>query len=51
MSGDLTEVIVDFRSFIQLTFDADAIAQRQSWIAALERRENPFTPEVFQSLQ
>ena len=51
MSGDLTGAIVDFRSFIQLTSDADAIAQRQAWIAALERRENPFTPEVLQSLQ
>ena len=51
MSGDLTGAIVDFRSFIQLTSDADAIAQRQAWIATLERRENPFTPEVLQSLQ
>lgn len=51
LTGDISGAIVDFRSFIQLTSDADEIALRQGWIDALEQRQNPFTPDVLQSLR
>jgi hypothetical protein len=32
-------------------FDDDAKAQRQQWIEALQKGENPFTPEVLEQLR
>ncbi|MGR8965717.1 TIR domain-containing protein [Rhizobium leguminosarum] len=53
--GNLQGALADFREFLDLASFAEGlgavIAQRQSWIARLERGENPVTPEVLAELQ
>jgi tetratricopeptide (TPR) repeat protein len=53
--GNLPGALADFRDFLDLSSLAegidDVIAQRKSWIARLERGENPVTPEVLAELQ
>ncbi|PJG56121.1 hypothetical protein CVM73_04700 [Bradyrhizobium forestalis] len=53
--GNLRGALADFRDFLDLSSLADGIddviAQRKSWIAQLERGENPVTPEVLAELQ
>jgi hypothetical protein len=53
--GTLEGALADFRDFVDAASFADGIgdiiAQRKSWIAQLERGENPVTPEVLAELQ
>jgi tetratricopeptide (TPR) repeat protein len=53
--GNLEGALADFLDFVDAASSADAIgdivAQRKSWIARLERGENPVTPEVLAELQ
>jgi tetratricopeptide (TPR) repeat protein len=53
--GNLQGALADFRHFLDVSSFADGvgdiIAQRKSWIAGLERGENPVTPEVLAELQ
>lgn len=51
LTGNTSGAITDFRSFIQWSSDGGEIAQRQQWIEALERNQNPFTPDVLKSLR
>lgn len=50
LTGNKRGAIEDFEVFLKST-PAGAIAtQRREWVAALEAGQNPFTPEVLQSL-
>jgi hypothetical protein len=51
LTGDTQGAIADFKSFIESTSDEDAKAQRQGWVNALQKGENPFTPEVLEELR
>ncbi|MEB3213759.1 MAG: hypothetical protein VKL39_20595, partial [Leptolyngbyaceae bacterium] len=51
LAGNIEGAIADFQYFIEWTTDEEARSQRQEWIDALEAGENPFTPEVLESLQ
>ncbi|MBD2113753.1 MULTISPECIES: WD40 repeat domain-containing protein [Cyanophyceae] len=51
LTGNTQGAITDFQAFIEWTADEEAKAQRQEWVNALERGENPFTPEVLESLR
>ena len=51
LTGDLPGAIADFQFFVDQTSDEVAKKQRQYWIAALSKGENPFTEEVLQQLQ
>jgi WD40 repeat protein len=51
LTGDVEGAIADFQVFIDWTSDDNAKAQRQQWLEALKAGENPFTPEVLESLQ
>ena len=46
LTGDTQGAIADFKAFIESTSDEDAKAQRQGWVNALQKGENPFTPKV-----
>ncbi|MCG8368194.1 MAG: hypothetical protein MJA27_33290, partial [Pseudanabaenales cyanobacterium] len=50
LTGDTQGAIADFKVFVAWTSEEDSKAQRQAWIEALEQGENPFTPEVLESL-
>jgi uncharacterized DUF497 family protein len=47
----VTGAIEDFQFFVEKTEDAKAKAQRQRWIEALQKGENPFTEEVLKGLR
>ncbi len=49
--GDTQGAISDFKAYVEWTSNEEGKAERQAWIAALERGENPFTPEVLESLR
>ncbi|MEM7066666.1 MAG: AAA family ATPase [Cyanobacteria bacterium P01_B01_bin.77] len=51
LTGNPQAAIADFKTFIDRTTDEEAKAQRQQWVNALEKGENPFTPEVLESLR
>ena len=51
LTGNTQSAITDFKTFIDRTTDPEAKAQRQRWVDALEKGENPFTPEVLKSLR
>ena len=51
LTGDTQGAIADFKIYADSTSNEEEKAQRQAWIAALERGENPFTPEVLESLR
>ena len=51
LTGDFEGAIADFQYFVEWTDDEEARSQRQQWIEALKASENPFTPEVLESLQ
>ena len=51
LTGDTQGAIADFQAFVEWTSSEEQKAQRQGWIEALERGENPFTPEVLEALQ
>lgn len=50
LSGDTSGAIADFTTFVQGAGDDIRKFQRQDWIDALEKGENPFTPEVLRLL-
>lgn len=50
LTGDLEGAIDDFEALVAGTSYDDSRAQRQGWIDALRRGENPFTPEVLRAL-
>jgi tetratricopeptide (TPR) repeat protein len=52
LTGDIQGAVADFKVFIELTSsNKEQKAQRQEWIKALEQGNNPFTPEVLESLR
>ncbi|MBD2030278.1 hypothetical protein H6F55_09820, partial [Phormidium sp. FACHB-322] len=51
LTGDTQGAIADFQAFPEWTVDEEAKAQLQGWINALEKGENPFTPEVLKTLR
>jgi WD40 repeat protein len=51
LTGDTQGAIADFKAFIESTSDEDAKAQRQGWVDALQKGDNPFTPEVLEELR
>jgi tetratricopeptide (TPR) repeat protein len=51
LTGNVTGAIEDFQFFVEKTEDADRKAQRQRWIEALRKGENPFTAEVLKELR
>jgi hypothetical protein len=51
LTGYTQGAITDFKAFIASTSDEDAKAQRQGWVDALQKGENPFTPEVLEELR
>lgn len=55
LMGDRAGAIEDFRTFVDLAryreVADDVVAQRRAWIRALEKGEDPITPEVIAALQ
>ena len=51
LTGDFRGAIADFEAFIAWTDDSERKAQRQAWIQALQAGQNPFTPDVLESLK
>ena len=51
LTGDVAGAIADFQTYVAWTSDEQLRAQRQGWIEALRRGENPFTPEVLEALR
>ncbi len=45
IAGNRDGAITDFQAFVNSTKDEFRKSQRQAWINALRRGENPFTPE------
>jgi tetratricopeptide (TPR) repeat protein len=50
LAGDTTGAIADFTTFVEGAGDDIRKFQRQDWIDALKKGENPFTPEVLRLL-
>jgi imidazolonepropionase-like amidohydrolase len=50
LTGDLPGAIEDFEAYVAGTSNDESRSQRQGWIDALRRGENPFTPEVLRAL-
>ncbi len=50
MTGNIQGAIEDFQSYIEQSQDDELKPQRQRWIEALRRGENPFTPEEIERL-
>ncbi|XZN97515.1 MAG: TIR domain-containing protein [Microcoleus sp.] len=48
LTGDTTGAIEDFQAFIKGTDSAEGKKQRQGWIDALKKGENPFTQKEIQ---
>ncbi len=51
LTGDFRGAIADFEAFIAWTDDSERKAQRQAWIQALQAGQNPFTPDVLESIK
>ena len=51
LTGDLDGAILDFQYFVGHSNDGDAIEKRKQWISELQKGNNPFTPEVLESLK
>jgi WD40 repeat protein/tetratricopeptide (TPR) repeat protein len=51
LTGNVAGAIEDFQAFVAQTTDEKAKAQRQQWIEALQKGENPFTSEVLDGLK
>nr|MDJ0553734.1 hypothetical protein [Microcoleaceae cyanobacterium MO_207.B10] len=51
LTGDFSGAIKDFEVFIEWTDNAEKKAQRQGWVDALKKAENPFTEEVLEELK
>jgi hypothetical protein len=51
LTGDISGAIADFKVYLEWAYDEAAKAQRQEWIEALRRGENPFTPELLEELR
>ncbi|MEG4170956.1 MULTISPECIES: TIR domain-containing protein [unclassified Microcoleus] len=52
LTGDTAGAIADFQAFIQATDSPDRKKQRQGWIDALKKGENPFTEkEIYKLLE
>ena len=51
LTGNTAGAIEDFQTFMKWTTDVDALIQRQEWITALKKGENPFTSEVLEKLR
>ncbi|GGA02969.1 hypothetical protein [Okeania sp. KiyG1] len=50
LTGDFNGAVEDFEAFIQQVKSTEQKAQRQLWIESLKKDENPFTPEVLNSI-
>jgi len=51
LTGDFKGAITDFEFFVQHTDSEDRKKQRQDWINALKKGNNPFAQEVLESLK
>ncbi|NEO01433.1 MAG: tetratricopeptide repeat protein, partial [Moorea sp. SIO3I7] len=51
LTGNIKGAIEDFEVFIAWTDNETKKAQRQGWVDALKKGENPFTTEVLESLR
>lgn len=51
LTGDFEGAIDDFEAFVAYTSSDEHRAQRQGWIDALRRGENPLTAEVLETLR
>lgn len=51
LTGDFEGAILDFQYFVEHSSDSDAVAKRKQWILELQKGNNPFTPEVLDSLK
>nr|WP_250565567.1 WD40 domain-containing protein [Adonisia turfae] len=51
LTGDAQGAIADFKVFVEWTSDEKIKVQRQAWIDALEKGDNPFTSEVIEALR
>ncbi|NEQ88635.1 MAG: tetratricopeptide repeat protein, partial [Moorea sp. SIO2I5] len=51
LTGNRKGAIEDFEQFIKWTDDEEDKAQRQGWVDALKKGENPFTKKVLESLR
>jgi len=51
LTGDREGAISDFQFFVDQSSDEDAKRERQEWITALSKGENPFTEELLSQLQ
>ena len=50
LTGDVEGAVADFEAFIAWTESDPDRTLRQEWIEALRRGEDPFTPELLESL-
>lgn len=50
LSGDITGAIQDFQASLPASQNDEVKARRRQWVEALQRGENPFTPEELQQL-
>jgi WD40 repeat protein len=51
LTGNFKGAITDFEFFVQHTNSEEKKKQRQDWIKALKKGDNPFTEEVLESLK
>jgi len=51
LTGDVDGAVADFEAFVAWTESDRDRKVRQEWIEALRRGENPFTPELLESLR
>ncbi len=51
LTDDFEGAIADFEAYVAWTSNDERRSQRQGWIDALRRDENPFTPEVLETLR
>ncbi|RQH17273.1 nSTAND1 domain-containing NTPase [Okeania hirsuta] len=50
LTGDFNSAVEDFEAFIKQVKNTEQKAQRLLWIESLKKDENPFTPEVLNSI-
>ncbi|MGI0491537.1 TIR domain-containing protein [Alkalinema pantanalense CENA528] len=51
LTGDVTGAIEDLQAFVDWTNDDDRKIKRQAWIDSLKAGQNPFTPQMLQTLR